>query len=270
MAEDVAITQWRVSFVITTYNSVESLAKVIASVAQQTIPPLEIIVADDGSKHGVSVVLERFRKSASVRIVHSWQPDDGFRLSRSRNLAASKARGNWILFLDGDCVLPEYFLERHVTLADNMHFVFGSRKLLTPSETDYLQIGEDGSLNIAPYIQGRKFLSLQLGIFRKWPRRSWKQLRGFLIGIDAKLFQVIAGFDESYVSWGLEDSDFAVRAIRAGGFLKDGRYANAVLHLYHPEPSQQDKSANSLSFDALLEEGEKGRFQPLKSIFTDY
>jgi GT2 family glycosyltransferase len=113
-------------------------------------------------------------------------------------------------------------------------------------------------------------LNLSLGVFRKFPRRPWKHFRGFLMGVDLDTFQYIGGFDESFVSWGLEDSDFAVRAIRSGCILKDGRYSNAVIHLYHPESLKLERSANSHSFEKLLNEGNRGRRKPLRSIFRDW
>src|SRR5262249_43003483 len=39
----------------------------------------------------------------------------------------------------------------------------------------------------------------------------------------------------SFNGWGREDSDIMVRLIRAGVRRKDGRYATAVLHLWHPD-----------------------------------
>jgi len=269
MAEYGNAKRWRISLIITTYNSLDTLKKVMASVLQQTLHPYEIIIADDGSNDGVNDVLAGFRKFSPVQIIHTWQPDNKFRLSRSRNLAGSKARGNWLLFLDGDCVVPEYFLERHTELAESMNLIFGSRKLLSPFESEQLKIQDDGSLDLSSYLTGRKFIRLPLGLLRKLPRRSWERFRGFMMGVDTRLFQIVAGFDETYASWGLEDSDFAVRATRVGGVLKDGRYSNAVLHIYHPEPSEQKKSANSLAFEALLGQGESGRYKPLKSILID-
>ena len=63
---------------------------------------------------------------------------------------------------------------------------------------------------------------------------------------------VLGGFDENYRTWGLEDSEFAIRAIRSGLMLTDSRYKTSLLHLYHPEPSTNVKSENDKMFLELL------------------
>jgi GT2 family glycosyltransferase len=269
MADQGQFSEWRISIIVTTFNSLDSLIKVMTSINQQTVPPLEVIVADDGSAGGVSSFLDSFRGLACFPVIHSWQPDSGFRLSRSRNLAAAKASGDWLLFLDGDCLMPRNFIRRHLRLAESMHLVFGARKLLPKLDSEDLVLDSRGGLDLGKHLSGRKFLWMPLGIFRKFPRRSWRNFRGFLMGIDSTLFKRVAGFDETFTSWGLEDSDFAVRAKRAGGHLKDGRYANAVVHLYHPEPSVREKSLNAEAFMDLLSQGSGGRVTPKASIFLE-
>ena len=72
------------------------------------------------------------------------------------------------------------------------------------------------------------------------------------MAIPKVIFDQVRGFDERYRSWGLEDSDLAVRALAAGYRIRDGRYALSVLHLYHPEPNQGAVSQNSETFRQTL------------------
>ena len=72
------------------------------------------------------------------------------------------------------------------------------------------------------------------------------------MAIPRSTFEQVCGFDERYRSWGLEDSDLAVRALAAGHRIRDGRYALSVLHLYHPEPNQGAVSQNSEIFHQTL------------------
>ena len=242
----------RISLIVSTYNKSDYLDLVLASVAWQIETPWEVIVADDGSSVETTSVISRWRNRSIFKLIHMFQPDDGFRLSRSRNLAASKASGSWVVFLDGDCVMPPEFIATQARLAEASCVVFGSRKLLSETQTMALLRTAPTLSAICHYLGGRKFWKIPFGVFRKFPQRSWRQARGFHLALDMRLFRSLGGFDESYRSWGLEDSDFLVRASRLGVTLKDGRYATSLLHLYHPEPSKSEISDNQARFDNVL------------------
>jgi predicted glycosyltransferase involved in capsule biosynthesis len=71
----------------------------------------------------------------------------------------------------------------------------------------------------------------------------------------------VNGFNEDFVGWGFEDSDLAIRLIRAGIRVKSGRFATNVLHLWHPESSRSNIEnnkallKNSWSNDIKVPEG---------------
>jgi GT2 family glycosyltransferase len=187
---------------------------------------------------------------------YSWIPDLGFRLSRSRNCAAKKSNGEVLVFVDGDCILAPDFVQRAMALASDGLLLNGARKLLPESDTGkLLELAPNFEL-VKPLFSGRKFWRFDFPIVRDWPRRSWRVFRGFTMGIPRSLFDDIDGFDESYQAWGLEDSDFAIRAFSYGARIRDGRYALSVLHLHHPEPTKGEQSKNSFRFQKLLMEAE--------------
>lgn len=62
----------------------------------------------------------------------------------------------------------------------------------------------------------------------------------------------INGFDESFSGWGHEDSDFAVRLIRAGILLKDGRFAVPVCNLWHKENDRTKQPENWARLETTL------------------
>ncbi|MEO1885752.1 MAG: glycosyltransferase, partial [Methyloprofundus sp.] len=73
------------SLIITTYNWPEALNLVLLTAVNQSVQPNEIIIADDGSTEDTEFLINKFSNETLVPIVHSWQDDNGFRLSRSRN-----------------------------------------------------------------------------------------------------------------------------------------------------------------------------------------
>ena len=105
------------SLIITTYNKPDCLRVAIVTAMNQTVPPHEIIVADDGSREETFEVTRELRKQTNIPIVHVWQEDKGFRLNRSRNNAIALASGEYIVLLDGDCFVGPRYIEDHARAA---------------------------------------------------------------------------------------------------------------------------------------------------------
>jgi len=121
------------SLIITTYNWPEALELVLFSVMKQSTPPNEIIIADDGSSESTKAIVENFKLRSKVPIIHSWQEDKGFRLSRSRNLAIARAKYEFIIVSDGDMILHRDFVKDHLENAQKGVYLQGGRVLLQPN-----------------------------------------------------------------------------------------------------------------------------------------
>ena len=126
----------RISLIICTYNKPDYLNLVLASVARQVEKPWEVIVADDGSSADTTRLISYWMNRSTFKLIHMFQPDDGFRLSRSRNLSSTKASGDLLIFIDGDCLLPKDFLVELNSLYRPGYLIFGSRKLISETETE--------------------------------------------------------------------------------------------------------------------------------------
>ncbi len=57
-----------VSLIISTYNWPDALALVLESVLQQTLPPDEILIADDGSGEQTKAVIEKFKQRTAIPV----------------------------------------------------------------------------------------------------------------------------------------------------------------------------------------------------------
>ena len=89
----------RASLIVTTYNRPDALHLVLQSVLQQTVPPAEIIVADDGSGADTAETVGRFAKTSPIPVKHVWQEDQGFRAAQSRNRALAAAQGPYMVLI---------------------------------------------------------------------------------------------------------------------------------------------------------------------------
>lgn len=102
----------RVSIIIPTYNLAQYIGRTLATVFGQTYTDYEVIVADDGSTDDTQNALSRWYG----RIIYLYQQNRG--VAGARNLALSKASGEFIAYLDADDMWYPHKLERQVSFLD--------------------------------------------------------------------------------------------------------------------------------------------------------
>jgi glycosyltransferase involved in cell wall biosynthesis len=252
------------SVVVTTYNRPDALWAVLASLAAQTDTAFEVLVADDGSRQETAAAVAEVAANFPVPLVHLWQSDDGFRAAAARNLAVAASRGDYLVFVDGDCVLRPDFVARHRALAEPAWFVAGNRVLLSESftkkvlQSPMIELHGDSRLSWL----GRRFF----GAINRWsplcfvpgdgwrkrqPQR-WQGARTCNLALWRSDFDTINGFDEAFQGWGHEDADLAIRLLHAGVQRKDGRFATAVLHLWHRENDRSNLVENERRLAEIL------------------
>ena len=107
----------RVSLVIPVYDPGPYLRPCLDSVLAQDIPPdeLEVVAVDDGSTDGSGAVLDEHAQRAGWTVIH--QANSGWP-GRPRNVGLSRARGDYVFFLDADDELGPEALRRLVAFAD--------------------------------------------------------------------------------------------------------------------------------------------------------
>ncbi|MES2151331.1 MAG: glycosyltransferase family 2 protein [Pseudomonadota bacterium] len=244
-----------ISVVITTYNRPDALEAVIEACFAQDDKNFEVIIADDGSTANTQQCIARLQARAPLPLSHVWQPDIGFRAAMARNRGTLAARGEYIVFLDGDCVPQRDFIARHRKLARRGYLVSGSRVLLSAALTERV-LGEKIDLQglglgakLAYRFQGHINKVLQLLV--RWPdwaresrRFTWRRIKSCNLGVWRSDLELVNGFDESFTGWGHEDSDLVVRLFNAGVMRKDGAFATEVFHLWHREAVRDQESSN--------------------------
>jgi glycosyltransferase involved in cell wall biosynthesis len=244
-----------ISVVITTYNRPDALAAVVEGCFAQDDKDFEIIIADDGSTANTRDCIDRLRARSPVPLKHVWQPDDGFRAAMARNRGTVAANGNYIIFLDGDCVPQRDFIRRHRALARPGFLVSGSRILLSQALTARVleQHIDLGALPLPDKLRYRASgdLNKVLQLLVRLPdagrvrrRFSWRRIKSCNLGVWRADLQRVNGFDESFTGWGHEDSDLVVRLFHAGVLRKDGAFATEVFHLWHREAQRDQESSN--------------------------
>ena len=251
-----------ISVIVTTYNREDALEAVLSALSGQTDREFEVVVADDGSRPTTAALIERWKGRLGVPLSHVWQADRGFRAAEIRNRALLAARGDYCVFLDGDCIARADFVATHRRLAERGWFVTGNRVLLSRELT--AAVLREGVLpqtwNLAQWINRRAqggvnrlaaVLRLPLGPLRKLRPGQWLGARSCNLAVWRSDLERVDGFDASFRGWGREDSDLLIRLLHSGVRRKDGRFATGVIHLWHEEEDRSQLDANDARLDAV-------------------
>jgi glycosyltransferase involved in cell wall biosynthesis len=235
-----------ISVILTTYQRPENLRRSLLSLAVQrgVEGRFELVVTDDGSTDNTADIVSDFASSVSFPVQFVTQEHDGFRAARVRNNGVRASSGRYIVFVDGDCVVPPYHVERHIR----------ARRQGVARSGDAYRLDEATSARIDQQ-------SIISGEFLQWvPRKErWRlsqrrlkdelyyavrhpftpRLVGCNVGLWRADIERINGFDESFVGWGCEDDDLGQRLRQAGVRVATILGYTTPLHLWHRmDPSQ--------------------------------
>jgi len=247
-----------VAILIATYNWPQALQQTLMSVANQTIQPNEVLIADDGSDERTSKLIQAFKLNhPNLNIIHVWHEDNGFRLAAIRNKSIRMAQSDYIIQIDGDIILDHHFIADHLSLKEKGFFVTGSRLLLGKKITDALL--ESEKVNFARLRwKGKNFFNtLRIPMFTGLLQNTYKTKGEYLYyvkGCNMAFWKsdlyLVNGYDESFNGWGREDTDICIRLIHAGVKKKFIKFGGVQYHLHHALASRDQLDAN----DALIEQ----------------
>ncbi|WP_425237386.1 glycosyltransferase [Ulvibacterium sp.] len=189
------------SFVIPVYNRPEEIRELLESMVQQTFTkPYEVVIIEDGSTVDSKNVVLEFSDRLTISYFQKANSGPG----DSRNYGMQKAKGDYFIILDSDCILPQGYLEEvEKSLRQEFVHCFGGpdaahesfslvQKAINYAMTSILSTGG---------IRGNK---KSLGKF---------QPRSFNMGISKKAFEDVGGFGNIHPG---EDPDLTIRIWNRG------------------------------------------------------
>ncbi len=102
-----------ISVVVPIYNISSYIEKCLDSIVNQTTPPYEVVLVDDGSKDDSGIICDNYaKKYPYITVIH--QQNGG--PSKARNTGIENAKGDYIVFVDGDDWIDEKWLESYTKL----------------------------------------------------------------------------------------------------------------------------------------------------------
>jgi len=234
----------KVSVIFTTYNSPDWLEKVLFGFFQQTHKEFEVVIADDGSRSETRELIERLKNSSPVPIQHIWQEDDGFQKCRILNKAILAAKGDYLIFTDGDCIPRNDFVAQHIRLSEPNTYLSGGYFKLPMNIS--LAITEEDIINQRPFdkdwlmSQGmkktHKFMKLtakgKWADFLNWISPTRKTWNGHNASCHKEHILAVNGFEEM-MQYGGQDCEFGDRLVNYGLKTKRIRYSAVCVHLDH-------------------------------------
>jgi cellulose synthase/poly-beta-1,6-N-acetylglucosamine synthase-like glycosyltransferase len=242
-----------ISLIISYYKRLDFLELILQSLDKQSYRDFEVIVAEDNNETQTVQYVNKARLKHSFNIQHVSQEDIGFRKTRILNSAVRTARGEQIVFIDGDCIPHRHFLkEYNKAITDNI-FCYGRRVFLSKKHSDILL----KTMSLEKVNTFEAFIykgnSIGAGFYLPFKKNIHKQNRRILgcnWGILKTSILKVNGFDEDYKYAGVgEDFDIDWRLKKAGLTVRSMKGKAIVFHLYH-EPNY--KSSDTEYVENLL------------------
>ncbi len=230
-----------VALIVLTYQKPWHLRLSLASIAQQqgVSEKLELVVTDDGSTDETFDVIERFAATVEFPVTLTTHRHDTFQLARCRNEGVAASTAPFLIFTDGDLILPRDFVLQHLRRRRKKGTLTG----------DYYRLTEDASARIdeaaVHYATLRELVSsTELLRIRKADQRArWHtfirhrdrpRCIGGNVGIWRSDFEQVNGYDEAFQGWGCEDDDLSYRLRLAGIRTHSIMRWACPIHLWHP------------------------------------
>jgi glycosyltransferase involved in cell wall biosynthesis len=190
----------RLSLIIPLYNRPDEIRELLESLVPQSELLHEVIVVEDGSGIDAKTIVESYANSLNTRYFFKENSGPG----QSRNYGSERASGDYLIFLDSDCVMPEHYLEAvHEELNSNFTDAFGGpdrahesfsnlQKAINYAMTSFLTTGG---------IRGKK-----KSLDKFYPR-------SFNMGYSREVFEKTGGFGKMRFG---EDIDMSIRILKNG------------------------------------------------------
>ena len=246
-----------VSVIVPAYNpSAAMLARTLATLEGQTYPRdlFEVVLVDDGSDPPLA---RHPATPLDVTVVR--QQHQGFGAGRARNTGARAAAHDVLLFLDSDMLVEADWIAAHArwhhAVSDALTIGLRAHVAVDGLGADTIRrrTGRlEALLSDRPVDwSGVRWVERHLARTRDLTSRAddlFRVVIGSNMGIRKDFYWLVGGSDESFVRWGLEDTELAWRAYVRGGLLALVREAFA----WHQGGWEEGRAEKDRSLEAQL------------------
>jgi len=230
-----------IALCVSTFEKPWHLQRVLTSIAFQegVEGRMELVVTDDGSTDETPRIVEQFARRVRFPVAFTTHPHRTFQLARCRNEGAAASKAPYLLFLDGDCVLPpghvlEHLKRRRANYAMGAYYCRLDEAATARCNDEVIRSGA-----YLGWASRRELFALAKrdlkARFYRWIGHPTKpKLIGCNIGVWRRDYERVNGYDENYEGWGCEDDDLRLRLRRAGVRTASILRWTRPYHLWHP------------------------------------
>ncbi|SEK36138.1 glycosyltransferase [Parapedobacter koreensis] len=237
-----------VSLIISVYKNTLFLKTILDALHFQTVLPDEVIISEDGDSVEMRDFLANY-ESRKLNLIHLTQQDEGWKKNRALNRAILAASHEYLIFIDGDCVLHKRFIQNHLKLASPNHILAGKRIKLGPQYSEKLRrtplpsfqrglmwqlskLKKDG----AKFVEEGLYIPLNKLTEAVIRYHGIRSIKGCNFSCFKAALLAINGFDEDYVRPAVgEDDDLVWRFEGLGYRIVSAKHFVVQYHLDHPE-----------------------------------
>lgn len=246
-------TNPQLTVIIPTFNNARFLVNVITHLADQNTNRdcYEVIVVDDGSTDDSFDILKKFTQSHNLKLnlkfIYWSKKNDArgeqnfFRPGQARNLAATHARGEFLIFLDSDMLVPVHFVSQCLQelqsndLIQFQRYHINQKLSLTNPKISQISLDRDC------YIEEKHYWN-QLFKCQDWNtlQNPWKYVCTYALGIRKQDFFELGRIRRHFISYGFEDTDLGFRF-----YKKNKKFKLVQTSLFHLTNYSQMQYQNS-------------------------
>ncbi|MGR0279233.1 glycosyltransferase [Marinomonas dokdonensis] len=263
----------KVSLIVAVYKDIEALDRIVEALKHQTYKNFELIVAEDNNAKEMKEYVESIQ---GLNVLHTHQEDQGIRKARSQNNAILAATGEYLIFIDGDCVPYTNFIENHVEISKRGTVLAGRRVNLGPKYSTQIRQQQLSSTSLEKqffwrlpsllidgkenHIETGLSLNPKSSIFKRYVYPKSPSIVGCNFSCFKSDVIAINGFDESYGETSLpDDTDIEWRFRAYGLKVHSCKFAANQFHLHHSR-SFREQIKNDFE-DLMLSRKAKGLFK---------
>lgn len=190
----------RYSIIVPVYNRPQEVEELLASLTQQTYRDFEVLLVEDGSTKTAEIVYEKYANQLTIHYYR--KPNSG--PGPSRNFGFQRARGDYFVLFDSDCIIPAQYL----TVVNDS---------LLKESLDAWGGPDRGHESFTPLQQAMGFTMSSIvttgGIRGKKASLGHFQPRSFNMGLSREVFLKTGGFKFDRFA---EDIELSIRMKEAG------------------------------------------------------
>ena len=248
-----------VALIVSTYKRHYHLRRCLLAIPLQVgvHNSMEVVVTDDGASDLTLNVVREFASFVNFPVWYTTHPHSGFQLARCRNEGVLATTAPYLIFLDGDLLIPPDFVALHLKhrllrtaiVGDSCWLDEETSQRITESEVvagDYARWASESERRRIRRKAWRAALYCRFGV----PNRP--RMKGGNVALWRDDFQRINGYDQDFVGWGLEDTDLQKRLAQCGVRFQSSMSWTVTYHISHTRDPSYVPKARGTKNEAML------------------